>query len=77
MKTTNKPLAACSVHHAWRQTLELELQRKKNQQKDRQQDHVFAATHTSVHEEIEKVKDFLRRPSVFRNPQLYPYQLNL
>lgn len=29
MKKRPKPLAACSAHHAWRQTLELELQRQK------------------------------------------------
>lgn len=32
---------------------------------------------TSVHQEIEKMKDLLCCPAIFWNPQLYSYQLNL
>jgi hypothetical protein len=36
-----------------------------------------AATLTSINNEIEKVKDLLRRPTIFRNSQLYSHKLNL
>jgi hypothetical protein len=32
---------------------------------------------TPIHEEVEKMKNLLRSPAIFRNSQLYPYQLNL
>ena len=32
---------------------------------------------TPIHQKIEKVKDLLRGPSIFRHSQLYSNQLNL
>jgi hypothetical protein len=32
---------------------------------------------TPIHEKIEKVKDLLRGPTIFRYSQLYSYKLNL
>lgn len=39
--------------------------------------HNFTATPTSINDEIEKVKDLLRCPTIFWNSQLYSHKLNL
>lgn len=48
----------------------------KSNKRENNLDHNLAAQ-TSIHNEIEKVKDLLRRPSVFRNSKLDSHELNL